>query len=330
MKTKLFFTACFIFTLFYYGSFAQRNTKDCIGYSVPKNHFNKVPTDTIRPPSFSTGADTLYGFVEGGYSFGTSKLGDRAFAQIHKVNTSYIVNGVAIWFGARHIIGTADTLNVIIYKLDGPGTAVDTSGPIVVTNAPDSVDHLYQMTTNLIDTTGLTFLTFPTPYIAYVDYAAGIDLSQIRDDTIGMVTTRFGDADSTQLSWDKWSDNTWHTVLEPLNWGQDLDYGIFMIVDKSSANVNDNYFVDGIKLSQNQPNPASGSTLVQYEIANSANVSLEIYDLNGRLVLNCNAGRQNSGNHEIIVQAGKLKSGTYYYSLKADNHRLTKKMTIIN
>jgi hypothetical protein len=329
MRTTFVIASCFIFTLFSYNSFSQRNTKDCIGLAVGKGHTSKVPTDTVRPASFGTGADTLYGYVEGGYSFGTSMLGDRAFAQEYKVNIPYIVEGVALWMGAKQQIGTADTLNVIIYKLDGPGTAADTSGIVYINNAPDSTDHLLQITTNLIDTAGLTFLTFPMPYIAYVDYAAGIDFSQINDDTLGLVTTRFGDADSTQLSWDKWSDNTWHTVLEPLNWGKDLDLGIFMIVDKSSANISDNYFIDKIKLSQNQPNPVSGSTLIQYEIQNVANVALEIYDLSGRLVLTCNEGRQEAGKHDILVDSGKLAQGSYFYSLKADNHRLTKKMSVI-
>jgi len=114
-----------------------------------------------------------------------------------------------------------------------------------------------------------------------------------------------------------------------LNWGMNLDFGIFMIVDQSSANINDNYFVDGIKLSQNQPNPASGSTLIQYEIETAGLVTFEMYDLNGKKVLTINDGKQSAGCHSLIVPIENLHNGNYYYSVKSDKHRLTKKMTII-
>jgi hypothetical protein len=316
--------------------FAQRNINDCIGVklshhhqslSTGKTYDSKSPTDTLKPPGFLTGSDTLYKYVEGGYSFGVNQLSDRAFAQVYRVSpgASYIVDGVALWVGAKKIVGDTGTLNVIIYKLDGPGT--DTSG--AVNNAPDSIDHLLTMTTDMIDTTGFTFLSFTVPYIAYVDYAAGIDLTQMGDDTLGLITTRFYDADSTQLSWNKYADNTWHTVLENSNWGKDLDLGIFIIVDQSSANVNDNYFIDGIKLDQTCPNPALGSTLVQYEINEAAAVTLDIYNMQGKKVMTLNEGFQTKGQHQLSLCTATLGSGTYFYSLSAGSHRLTKKMTVV-
>jgi len=323
MKTALlFFAACLVITL---NTNAQRDKKNCIG--IPYAHWqtSKVPTDTIMPASFTSGTPTLYHFVEGGYSFGVNAMADRAMAQVYKVSTTYIVNGIALWIGAKQQIGTADTLNVFTYKLDGPGT--DTSG--IISNAPDSVDNHLRITVDNIDTTGLTFLSFPSEYIAYVDYAVGINFSSMDDDTLGLVSTQDGEAAVANLSWNQWSDGTWHSVYDPLNWGMNLDLGIFMIVDQSSANVNDNYFVDGIKLSQNQPNPASGSTLIQYEIETAGLVTLEMYDLTGKKVLTINDGKQLAGSHSLIVPIKNLTSGTYYYSLKSDHHRLTKKMAVI-
>jgi hypothetical protein len=285
----------------------------------------KTPTDTIKPVSFATGTPTLYKYVDGGYSFGVNGLADRAIAQVYKVSTSYIVTGIALWIGVKQQVGTADTLNVYTYKLDGPGT--DTSG--IISNAPDSIDNHLKITTDNIDTTGLTFLSFPSEYIAYVDYAVGINFSSMENDTLGLVSTHDSDATIPNLSWNQWADGTWHSIYEPMNWGMNLDLGIFMIVDKSSANVNDNYFVDGIKLSQNQPNPSSGSTLIQYEIESTGLVTLEIYDMTGKKVVSINDGKQLAGNHSLIVPTEKLSNGTYYYSLKSDHHRLTKKMTVI-
>jgi hypothetical protein len=306
-------------------SFSQRNKANCIGVEV-KQLSMRSPSDTIRPASFATGRDTLYKFIDGGYSFGTNHESDRAFAQVYRVTKSYSVYGIALWIGAKQQVGIADTLNVNMYKLDGPGT--DTSeGPI--SNAPDTVTKHLKIPVNLIDTTGLTFITFPDSFIVYSDYAVGIDLKQMNDDTIGLVTTRDGDAHKSQLSWNKWSDGTWHTILEPLNWNMDLDLGIFVIVDLSTANINDNYFVDGIKLSQNRPNPSSGSTLVQYALRDDANnVSLEVYDASGKRILNYNEGKQSAGKHDIQIDLKNINNGVYYYSLKAGSHRLTKKMIV--
>ncbi|MFA5781608.1 MAG: T9SS type A sorting domain-containing protein, partial [Bacteroidales bacterium] len=287
MNLKLTLSVCTIAVFSFISSFAQREKSKCISIPIISNNI-KLPTDTLQAASFNTGTPVLYNYIQGGYSFGTNKLADRAFAQVYKVTTSYLVDGIALWVGAKEQLGTADTLNVLVYNLDGPGT--DSSG--AVNNAPGTVSKIIKIAVDQIDTTILTFLTFPDSFVVYVDYAAGVDFSQITDDTLGLVTTTDGDAQGTELSWNKWSDNSWHTNLEPFNWGMDIDLGIFIIADMSSANVNDNYFIDGIKLSQNQPNPATNATLIQYEIQNNASVSLEIYDITGRLVLSYDEGKQ--------------------------------------
>jgi len=324
MNLKLALSVCTIALFSFNNSFAQRDKKDCIGIYKSSMYNSKGGNDTLMPPSFYTGNDTLYKYVQGGYSFGTNVLADRAYAQAYKVNAAYYLKGIAFWCGAKKQTGTSDTLNVIIYSLNGTGTA--TSG--TVSNAPKTIEKIIKIPVDSIDTTHLTVITFPDTFIAYTDYAVGVEFSNMGDDSLGLVTTKDGDADSTELSWNKYSDGTWYTILEPTNWGMDLDLGIFMIVDTSTANINDSYFIDGIKLSQNQPNPATNATLIQYEIQNNASVSLEIYDITGRLVLSYDEGNQIAGKHNILVDSDKLMKGTYFYSLKADNHRLTKKMII--
>lgn len=310
-------------------SFSQMPGKNCIGYSSSGNSLSaKSPADTLMPASFYSGKDTFYTYYDNiRYPFGTNVLEDKVEAQVYRVAKSYYIDGVALWVGAKVQVGSADTVFVNMYELDGPGT--DTSGP--VNNAPHTVMTTLTVPDSLINTTGLTILSFPSPFIVYNDYAVGIDFSYIKNDTIGLITTRDGDAHKSQLSWNKPHDNTWESVLCSLNWGMDIDFGIFIIADTSTANINDNYFIDGIKLSQNQPNPASGSTLVQYEIQNDAgNVSLEIYSVSGNRLLIYNEDNQVAGRHDIQLDVKKLESGVYYYSLKAGNHRLTKKMVICN
>jgi len=101
---------------------------------------------------------------------------------------------------------------------------------------------------------------------------------------------------------------------------------IRVIAENSSGinNVEKNNFI----LYQNQPNPATSTTMVQYEVQNNSNVSLQVFDITGRLVLTMDEGNQIAGMHSILIDAGKLQSGTYFYLLKAGDNRLTKKMVI--
>jgi len=322
------YTVCFVG--FYNNSFSQKSITNSKSYPCNRNLAVKSPNDTLEPSSFATGTPTLYKFIDGGYDFGTNTLGDLADAQVYKVTKSYIIDGVAIWAGAKVQVGSADTLLIKMYRLNGEGT--DTSG--AANDAPnDTIGDLLEniiLSDSLVSTTGLTIISFTNPLIVDSDYAVGVDFSMIKDDTIGLVTTTDSDAHKTQLAWNQAADYTWETILYSQNWNMDVDLGIFVIVDTSNANIRDNYFIDGLKLSQNQPNPASCSTLIQYELQDDAcNVSLEIYDANGKRMLTYNEGKQSAGKYTIPVNVENIGSGIYYYSLKAGSHLLTKKMSVV-
>lgn len=301
-------------------TFAQRTAM--IEKKYQKLEVSKTPTDTLIPASFATGSPTLYKAAGGGYVVGTNSYGDLAKAQQFLVTSAYNVEGAVVWFGAKEQIGTAGPISIKCYKNDGAGTA----GSGAVTTAPGTVLGTIASSVDLIDTTAFNFYNFTTPINVTADYSIGVDFSTVGDDTLGIVSTTDGDGGGAELNWEKWSDGTWYTMVAA--WPLDFDFAIFAIVDMNAGGVNDNYFIDGIKLSQNQPNPASNSTLVQYEIQNSGSVTLEVYDMTGRLVLSYDEGKQLAGKHNILVDSDKLTAGSYYYSLKADSHRLTKKMVV--
>lgn len=68
------------------------------------------------------------------------------------------------------------------------------------------------------------------------------------------------------------------------------------------------------------PNPFSKSIAIQFELQNSANVSLEIYDLNGRLVTQLIENQRfNKGISETIWDADQILNGVYLGQLKVED-----------
>jgi Zn-dependent metalloprotease len=78
----------------------------------------------------------------------------------------------------------------------------------------------------------------------------------------------------------------------------------------------------GFALLQNYPNPFNPETTIGYSLPLESEVSLAIYDLTGRLILELAEGRQAAGDHRVLWngrdRAGRsLPSGVYFYRLQA-------------
>ncbi len=72
-------------------------------------------------------------------------------------------------------------------------------------------------------------------------------------------------------------------------------------------------------LSQNYPNPFNPSTKIHYSLANSAKITLTVYDILGNLVQILANEQQTAGNHEVNFNGTNLASGLYIYRLQAQN-----------
>ncbi len=87
-------------------------------------------------------------------------------------------------------------------------------------------------------------------------------------------------------------------------------------------------------LNQNYPNPFTYSTTIEYDVNDSKNVNIEIFDFSGNHVkslvnTNSNIGK-NSVNWDGTDDGGKkVASGMYFYVLKSDDQKETKKMILI-
>ncbi len=67
----------------------------------------------------------------------------------------------------------------------------------------------------------------------------------------------------------------------------------------------------------NYPNPFNATTTISYALPISSHVSIEIYDVLGRVVETIDAGRQGAGEHLVIWNAADRSSGLYFYKIQA-------------
>jgi hypothetical protein len=81
-------------------------------------------------------------------------------------------------------------------------------------------------------------------------------------------------------------------------------------------------------VSQNYPNPTNGNTTIEVNLTKSSKLSLVVTNLVGQKVYEVNEGTVAAGSHTITIDAGKLNSGVYFYTVNADNISITKKMVI--
>lgn len=82
-------------------------------------------------------------------------------------------------------------------------------------------------------------------------------------------------------------------------------------------------------LSQNYPNPFNPETVIEYSLTQDSEVTIEIIDINGRLVKELNEGWKTAGKYKFKFKADNLSSGIYFYRLNSNYFSETKKMTVL-
>ena len=86
---------------------------------------------------------------------------------------------------------------------------------------------------------------------------------------------------------------------------------------------------NGFFLEQNAPNPIVGTTNIAFELPTTSNVSLVVYDMNGKIVQQLlNNTKLTAGQHNIEFDASALANGTYVYSLFNANVTLGRVMIV--
>ena len=88
-------------------------------------------------------------------------------------------------------------------------------------------------------------------------------------------------------------------------------------------------YPESYTLFQNYPNPFNPETNLSFDLPQSGNVSLIIYDIQGREVARLIDSFQSAGIYQRTFDASELSSGVYFACLKAEGFSQTRKLLLI-
>lgn len=82
-------------------------------------------------------------------------------------------------------------------------------------------------------------------------------------------------------------------------------------------------------LEQNYPNPFNPTTQIKYSIANAGYVSLKVFDVLGREVVELVNKHQEVGQYKVNFNASGLSSGIYFYRIESGSFVSVKKLMLV-
>ena len=97
----------------------------------------------------------------------------------------------------------------------------------------------------------------------------------------------------------------------------------------SGTNLIKSEIPEAYSLSQNYPNPFNPRTVISFQLPVVSDVTLKIYDVQGREVKTLVNERMQAGRYEVRFDGSGMNSGVYFYRLTADGFSETKRMILL-
>ena len=132
--------------------------------------------------------------------------------------------------------------------------------------------------------------------------------------------------DNLTFAYFDYDENRMHFNIDTFSFTADMNQGDALIpvdlnIYDELSNIPNNY-----KLHKNYPNPFNPSTNISLEVPERENITVSIYDINGRLVETLYNGLISPGTHEFIWNAKSNSSGIYLVNLVSPNEKLVQKL----
>jgi uncharacterized delta-60 repeat protein len=78
-----------------------------------------------------------------------------------------------------------------------------------------------------------------------------------------------------------------------------------------------------------EPNPFCSHTAIRYSLSVESKVSLNLYDISGRLVKTLVDEHKNPGNYQVTLSTKNLSAGIYFLSLETEEKRIIERVIVI-
>ena len=83
------------------------------------------------------------------------------------------------------------------------------------------------------------------------------------------------------------------------------------------------------ELGQNYPNPFNPTTHIRFNIPETANTKLTVFNIMGEAVANLVDGVVSAGGHTVSWNAANMPTGVYFYRLESSNFSQTRKLLLV-
>ncbi|MEL6721095.1 MAG: T9SS type A sorting domain-containing protein, partial [Bacteroidota bacterium] len=83
-----------------------------------------------------------------------------------------------------------------------------------------------------------------------------------------------------------------------------------------------------VQLYQNTPNPFDESTTIAFDLPQAKEATLEIRDVNGKLIYRLNQEFE-AGENQVRIDRKALTTGVLYYTLEVEGYKMTKRMVVL-
>jgi hypothetical protein len=167
----------------------------------------------------------------------------------------------------------------------------------------------------------------PTEYLLYRSFSLPIDLNDMRN-----VVARGGSIDYIEdtrffYAWE----TAWFCVTAlDRHHNESAPSNIMGLTTSGTVGVETTPEVPlAERLHQNFPNPFNPATVIAFELAREAYVTLRVYDVLGREVATLWDGIALAGYRQVTFDARGLPSGTYFARMTAGDRVETKRMQLV-
>jgi hypothetical protein len=299
--------------------------------------------DTLKPATVMAGGCGLLsgGLVYYGINLKASNRGTASDSGYFFGNGKFPQAGITITgLAQKYNVGSsaATVTTVLILAAKGKGGTTTSTAYIYSTSATTkapttSLGASTPLAMSAFSATTFTKYVFPTPVNvpANTVFAAGLSVPAFGGtdkDTLCILDTKQGCSSTDSLSWLQVNSTQWAPVTALFGKPGNVDFMIFPVIDITTG-INNFVSKGDLSIYAASPNPAINSINIPFSINNSGKVEIEVYDINGQVVKNIQAGDNfNAGRGSINLDVTSLDAGTYIYSVNANGNKMFSRFVV--